>query len=55
MSYLSLSDKDKKEMLAAIGIRSTEELFGCIPKDVRLKKDLDLPAPLVEMDLVRAV
>ncbi|MGD1009112.1 MAG: aminomethyl-transferring glycine dehydrogenase subunit GcvPA [Candidatus Aminicenantales bacterium] len=55
MSYLSLSDKDKKEMLAAVGIRSTEELFGCIPKDVRLKRDLDLPAPLAEMDLVRAV
>jgi glycine dehydrogenase subunit 1 len=55
MSYLSLSDEDKKEMLAAVGIRSTEELFGCIPKDVRLKRDLDLPAPLAEMDLVRAV
>lgn len=55
MSYLSLSDKDKKEMLAAVGIRSTEELFGCIPEDVRLKKDLDLPAPLAEMDLVRAL
>jgi glycine dehydrogenase subunit 1 len=55
MSYPSLSDKDKKEMLAAVGIRSTEELFGCIPKDVRLKKDLDLPGPLAEMELVRTV
>jgi glycine dehydrogenase subunit 1 len=55
MSYLSLSDKDKKEMLEAVGIRSTEELFGCIPKDVRLKRDLDLPGPLAEMDLVRAL
>jgi glycine dehydrogenase subunit 1 len=55
MSYLSLSDKDKKEMLAAVGIRSTEELFGCIPKDVRLQKDLDLPGPLAEMELVRTV
>jgi glycine dehydrogenase subunit 1 len=53
MSYLSLSDKDKKDMLAAVGISSTEELFGCIPKAVRLKKDLDLPAPLSEADLVR--
>ncbi|MEN6312371.1 MAG: aminomethyl-transferring glycine dehydrogenase subunit GcvPA [Acidobacteriota bacterium] len=55
MSYLSLSDQDKKEMLAAVGIRSTEELFGCVPQTIRLKKDLDLPAPLAEMDLVRAV
>jgi glycine dehydrogenase subunit 1 len=53
MSYLSLSDKDKKEMLAAVGISSTEELFGCVPKAVRLGRDLNLPAPLAELDLVR--
>lgn len=53
MSYLSLSDKDKKDMLAAVGIPSTEELFGCIPKAVRLTRDLDLPGPLAELDLVR--
>ena len=53
MSYLSLSDKDKKDMLAAAGISSTEELFFCIPEAVRLKRDLDLPAPLSEADLVR--
>jgi glycine dehydrogenase subunit 1 len=53
MSYISLSDKDKKEMLAAIGISSTEELFGCLPKAVRLQRDLDLPGPLAELDLVR--
>ncbi len=53
MSYLSLSDNDKKEMLAAVGVSSTEGLFGCIPKAVRLGRDLDLPAPLAELDLVR--
>jgi glycine dehydrogenase subunit 1 len=53
MSYLSLSDKDKKDMLAAAGISSTEELFFCIPEAVQLKRDLDLPAPLSEADLVR--
>jgi glycine dehydrogenase subunit 1 len=53
MSYLSLSDNDKKEMLAAVGIRSTEELFGCIPEAVRLKRDLALPGPVAELDLVR--
>jgi len=53
MSYLSLSDKDKKDMLAAAGISSTEELFFCIPEAVRLKRALDLPAPLAEADLVR--
>jgi glycine dehydrogenase subunit 1 len=55
MSYVSLSDKDKKEMLAAIGMSSTEELFQSIPQAVRLKRDLDLPAPLAELDLVRKI
>jgi glycine dehydrogenase subunit 1 len=54
MSYLSLSDKDKREMLAAVGVSSPGELFGCIPEHVRLDRDLDLPGPLAEMDLVRA-
>ena len=53
MSYLSLSDDDKKQMLAAIGIGSTEELFGCLPRNIRLHRDLALPAPLAELELVR--
>lgn len=53
MSYLSLSDKDRKEMLAAVGIGSTDELFGCIPEDVRLGRDLALPGPAAELELVR--
>jgi len=44
MSYLSLSDKDKKEMLAAVGAGSTDDLFCCIPDAVRLKRELTLPA-----------
>ena len=55
MSYLSLSDNDKKEMLAALGISSTEELFGCIPMPVRLTGELSLPGPMAELDLVRAL
>jgi glycine dehydrogenase subunit 1 len=55
MSYLSLSDNDKKEMLAAVGISSIEELFGCIPEAVRLKRDLGLPGPLGEADLLREI
>jgi len=53
MSYISLSDKDKKEMLARIGVGSTAELFGCIPESIRLKRDLDLPAAQSEIELVR--
>ena len=35
MSYLSLTDADRDEMLAAIGVASIEELFRDIPEGVR--------------------
>ncbi len=54
MSYLSLSDKDKEEMLAAVGVSAMGDLFACIPEAVRLERDLDLPEALTEVDLVRA-
>lgn len=55
MSYLSLSDKDKKEMLAATGVGSTDDLFCCIPDAVRLKRELRLPAAQSELELVRTI
>ena len=55
MSYLSLSDKDKKEMLAAVGAGSTDDLFCCIPDAVRLKRELKLPAAQSELELVRTI
>jgi glycine dehydrogenase subunit 1 len=53
MSYVSLSDPDKKAMLAAIGVASVEDLFCCIPAEIRMKGDLDLPPPMGEPELVR--
>lgn len=53
MSYVSLSRKDLKEMLAKIGISSVEELFCTIPVDLRLKKDLNVPGPMTEPELMR--
>lgn len=53
MNYISLSDQDKKAMLAAIGVSSMGDLFCCVPDGVRLKRDLNLPAPLSEPELVR--
>jgi len=55
MSYLSLGDKDKREMLAATGVDSIDGLFCCIPDAVRLKRDLKLPAPQSELELVRTI
>lgn len=53
MSYISLGDKDKKEMLARIGVSSVEELLAAIPQEVKLKKKLDIPSPLTEVELIR--
>jgi glycine dehydrogenase subunit 1 len=52
MSYISLSDKDKKEMLARAGAASVGELFGCLPKDLRLKRPLAVPPGLSEPELI---
>jgi glycine dehydrogenase subunit 1 len=53
VSYLSLSEADRAEMLEAIGVASTEELFAQIPEGVRLDRELDLPPALGEAELVR--
>jgi glycine dehydrogenase subunit 1 len=55
MSYLSLSDKDKAEMLARTGAAAIGDLFACIPEAVRLKGLLDLPAAQSELELVRTI
>ncbi|MDQ3067592.1 MAG: aminomethyl-transferring glycine dehydrogenase subunit GcvPA [Actinomycetota bacterium] len=53
MSQLSLTDADREEMLAAIGVASVEELFRDIPAGVRFRGELDLEPALSEPELVR--
>jgi glycine dehydrogenase subunit 1 len=53
LSYLSLTERDREEMLAAIGVSSIEELFRDIPEGVRLDRELDLDPPLPEPELSR--
>ena len=52
-NQLSLTDTDREEMLAAIGVSSIEELFKDIPTGVRFQGALDLEPALSEQDLVR--
>src|SRR5580698_9012698 len=40
-------------MLDAIGARSIRDLFGSIPEEFRLQRDLDLPGPMSEAELIR--
>ena len=42
MSYLSLTDADREQMLAAIGVSSIDELFRDIPAGMRFDRELDL-------------
>jgi glycine dehydrogenase subunit 1 len=53
MSYISLSIRDRKKMLDTLGISSLDQLFCCIPEEIRLKRDLNLPGPLTEPELIR--
>jgi glycine dehydrogenase subunit 1 len=53
--YLSLTDADRDEMLAAIGVSSVEELFEQVPPGVRLDRALDLPPALGEVELARHI
>jgi len=52
MRYLPKSPAERQEMLAAIGIKSVEELFASIPEQYRLQKPLNLPGPLSEAEVI---
>ncbi|HXP23030.1 MAG TPA: aminomethyl-transferring glycine dehydrogenase subunit GcvPA [Candidatus Sulfotelmatobacter sp.] len=53
MRYLPKSPSERQEMLAAIGVKSIEELFSSIPEPYRLKKPLNLPGPLSETEVIQ--
>ena len=49
--YTSATDQDRREMLAAIGVGSVEELFADIPESLRLERPLALPDGMAEQDV----
>jgi glycine dehydrogenase subunit 1 len=51
MPYLPNTDEDRQAMLAAIGAGATEELFAMVPAEWRLKRSLELPPALGELEL----
>jgi glycine dehydrogenase subunit 1 len=53
LGYLSLTERDREEMLAAIGVDTIEELFRDIPAGVRFGRELDLEPALTEQELSR--
>jgi glycine cleavage system P protein (glycine dehydrogenase) subunit 1 len=50
--YIALTDTDREQMLAAVGVPTVEELFRDIPAGVRLDRPLDLEPPLAEPEIV---
>jgi glycine dehydrogenase subunit 1 len=53
MRYLPIAESDLAEMLRTAGISRMENLADVLPDNLRLKRDLDLPSPLSEMELVQ--
>jgi glycine dehydrogenase len=51
--HIGPSDEDTKEMLAAIGVKTLDELIDqTIPASIRLKKPMNLPEALSEYDFL---
>jgi len=53
MSSFPARAPDVQAMLAAIGVKDLSELWAAVPEAVRLKRPLELPAPLSEVELER--
>ncbi len=53
MRYLSLTDADRRQMLAAIGVASVEELYRGVPRAALLDRPLDLPRAMGELEIER--
>ena len=53
MRYLPKSPAERQEMLAAIGVKSIDELFSSIPDAYRLKEPLHLPGPMSEAEVIQ--
>jgi glycine dehydrogenase subunit 1 len=55
MRYLPLTDADRRDMLATIGVKSVDELFRDVPQSARLgAKIAGLPDHLGELEVERA-
>jgi glycine dehydrogenase subunit 1 len=52
MAYSGNSDEERRQMLDAVGVGSTDELFADIPPDL-FCRPLDLPEGMPEMEVVR--
>ena len=55
MAYVPHSDADVSRMLATVGAEHVDDLFASIPEELRLRRELDIPAALSEWETRRAL
>ncbi|MBX6312602.1 MAG: aminomethyl-transferring glycine dehydrogenase subunit GcvPA [Isosphaeraceae bacterium] len=55
MAYILNTPDDVRDMLAAIGLESLDQLFDLIPAEFRLDRPLAIPPALPELELTRHV
>ncbi len=55
MPYIPNTDEDRREMLDKLGLQDIADLFTPIPDNLRLKKSLNLPPALSEMELLQEI
>jgi glycine dehydrogenase subunit 1 len=52
LRYIPNSPDERADMLQQIGVGSVENLFDSIPEDLRLRRELEVPAALSEIELL---
>ena len=55
MRYIPHSPEEQAALLSAVGVRSVDELFATVPKEVLLREPPDLPPPASEIEVRRAM
>jgi glycine dehydrogenase subunit 1 len=55
MRYIPNSPEERAEMLEIVGLKSADELFRSIPKDVQLNRALKVTEPLAETEVIAAM
>src|SRR5712691_8201147 len=51
VAYLFNTPEHQSDMLQTIGVKSVEELFDQVPRELRLDRPLQLPPPMSEIEL----
>lgn len=53
--YIPITPDEENEMLDAIGIKTLEDLFLDIPKDIRVNESMEIGTPMTEPELLKYI